>query len=179
MHSIGISLMYSGDFAAAAAAMDQWNQFYPGSHWSYVKHALTLALAGRCEEAAIPAKTAERLSQGNGSPLYEAWLAFGYQVCGRDDLYSVSKSRLDSFQDTDPDNIDVGLIFYRVLEEDVDGAIEKIQQSIDAKSSFTPFVQLFLLDHMPWPRADDLAADPRLRKLVRELDFPLSEWSVH
>jgi TolB-like protein/Tfp pilus assembly protein PilF len=179
MHAIGISLLYSGDFAGAAAAFEQWNQFYPGGLWSYVKYALALALDGQCDKAATPAATAERRLQGRGSPLIHTWLALGYQVCGRDDLYAVSKSRLDEYLIANPDSLDVGVLFYRVLEGDVDGAIGLVRGIIEAKTPATLFLQIFMLDHMQWPLSDTLSRDPRLRKLIKDLDFPPTKWVVN
>lgn len=168
----------SGDFAGAAAAFGQWNQFYPGSHWSYVKYALALALDGQCDEAAIPAETAERLLQEQGWPLIESWLAWGYLVCGRDDLYAVSRSRLEGYWADHPDSIDLGMIFYRMLEGDADGAFEIVRRTIEANSPLTAFTQLYMLDNLHWPVADRLAKHPRMQELVRGLEFPPTQWPV-
>jgi TolB-like protein/tetratricopeptide (TPR) repeat protein len=172
MHTIGIAALYSGDFARAATALEQWNRFYPGSHWSYVKVALALSLDGRCNEAAIPAATAERLAQGRGSPLYESWLAWGYLACGRDDLYAVSKSRLEAFRRANPDSIDPGIGFYFLLEGDVDGVVDLVRKTIETRSPITLFIQLFALDYLKWQVGDRLARDPRMLEMIRQLEFP-------
>lgn len=179
MHSIGIAFMYSGNFAEAANALGEWNRLYPGGQWSYVKHALALALDGQCDKAAIPAAAAERMLQGIGSPLIHSWLAWGYQVCDRDDLYAISKSRLAEFQEANPHSFDLGLIFYRILEGDVEGAINLTQMTIAARSPSTGFAQIFLLDHLKWPVGSALQQDPRMRELIQDLDFPRTKWSVN
>jgi len=178
MHAVGISLMYSGDFAAAASAFEEWNRFYPGSRWSYVKLALAQALDGRCEAAAEQAATAERLSQGRGSLMFEAWLAWGYQVCGQDDLYARSRTRMEAYRVADPDSIDPGLAFYRIMERDLDGLVKILEETVAVKSPVTMFLQLYLLDTVEGPLAGAISADPRMRELIRSLNFPPSEWSV-
>ena len=179
MHSAGISLLYSGDFAGAAAEFGQWNQLYSGSHWSYVKYALALALDKQCDEAAVPAATAERLTVGYESPFIDTWLAWGYHVCGRNDLFTNAMARIAEYADANPDSIDVALIFYRVLEGDVDGAVDLVRKVADARIPSAAFMQIFLLDHMGWPSARALRQDPRMQDAVREMHFPPTEWSVN
>ena len=178
MHSIGIAYFYSGEFASAAITFEQWNRFYPGQRWSYVKHALALALDGQCQAAAIPAETVERLSQGDGSPLFETWLAWGYQACGRDDLYAISKARLEKFLAANPGSIDSGAAFYHLLEGNADGVIDILQRIVAARDPATIFSQAYVLDHMQWPAPGRLARDPRMRSILRDLDFPATQWSV-
>ncbi len=178
MHALGIGFLYAGDFDAAAITFEDWSRFYPGSRWSYIKLALALALSGQCEVAAEPAATAERLLQGKGSPMEAAWLAWGYQVCGRDDLFARSIMRLEGFHEADPNSIDPGLIFYHLLEGDLEAAIEKIRKTIETRNPWTLFVQLYMLDHFEGPASQALKDDSRFRNLVKGLDFPATAWSV-
>jgi tetratricopeptide (TPR) repeat protein len=174
LHAIGISLLYSGDFAGAAVAFKEWNRFYPGSKWSFVKYALALALDGQCDAAAEPAATAERLVQGQGSALYTAWLAWGYQACGRDDLYAKSIKRLEKIfqKDRDP----TGLSFHQLLEGDLEGVVATMQKIAADHSPLTLYLQLYLLDTFNGPLKGQLVRDQRIRELIRSLNFPPNRW---
>lgn len=178
MHALGISLMYSGDYAEAVNAFTDWNRFYPGSRWSYVKRALALSLNGQCEEAVEPAATAEKLVQGRGSTLFNAWLAWGYQVCDQDEHYGRIKSKLESAWVDNPDSTETGLAFYRLMEGDLNAVIEMLGRTIDLKSPGTMYLQLYMLDTVGKSPAGTLSEDPRMKEMIRKLDFPPTRWSV-
>lgn len=178
MHAIGVASLYSGDVPSAVTAFEDWNRFYPGSRWSYVKVALALSLNGQCDAAAEYAQTAERMAQGQGSSLFETWLAWGYQVCGRDELYARIKQKLEPMWVADPDTIETGMAFYRLLEGDFESVIQIMQRTVELQSPNTLFLQIFLLDTLGGPISSVLAEDPRMQDLVRGLNFPPTRWSV-
>jgi hypothetical protein len=127
-----------------------------------------------CEAAAEPAATAERLVQGQGSALYNAWLAWGYQACGRQDLYGQSIERLEHILQSDPDV--TGLGFYQMLEGDREGLIATMQQIVANHSPLAIYLQLYLLDTLDGALQGRLATDPRVRELIRGLNFPPNKW---
>ncbi|MGD8358893.1 MAG: hypothetical protein PVG42_12640 [Lysobacterales bacterium] len=174
LHAVGISLLYKGDFAGAAEAFRDWNRFHPGSTWSFIKYALALSLNGQCEAAAEPAATAERLLQGRDSAFTRAWLAWGYQTCGREELYARSIDRIRELLQEDPDPTSLG--FYQMLEGDLDGLVETMQKIVADRSPVTLYLQLYLLDTFKGPLQGQVATDPRVRTLIRSLDFPPNEW---
>jgi TolB-like protein/tetratricopeptide (TPR) repeat protein len=174
LHAVGISLLYKGDFAGAATAFQDWNRFHPGSTWSFIKYGLALALDGRCEAAAQPAATAERLLQDRDSVFTRAWLAWGYQACGREELYAQSIERMEDLLQADPDP--TGLGFYQMLEGDLDGLVETMQKIVADRNPLTLYLQLYLLDVFKGPLQGQVATDPRVRTLIRGLDFPPNKW---
>lgn len=178
MHAAGISLMYAGDFAGAAEAFNEWSRFYPGSIWARVKFALSLSLNGECEESAEPAATAERLLQGGGSITIDAWLAWGYRVCGRDDLYLQAQKRMEEKWGSEPDSPNFGVVFFKLMEGEEDDAMGMLQHMFDIRSPLVMYLQLFLLDVFEGVFPDSWSSDPRLREMIRSLDFPKTPWLV-
>ncbi|MGD8930899.1 MAG: hypothetical protein PVI22_18200 [Lysobacterales bacterium] len=174
LHAVGISLLYKGDFAGAAAAFRDWNRFHPGSTWSFIKYALALALGGQCDAAAEPAATAERLLERRDSALARAWLAWGYQACKRAEPYARSIDRLQQILQETPEPTGVG--FYEMLEGDLDGLVETMQRIVADRSPLTIYMQLYLLDTFKGPLQGQVATDPRVRTLIRGLNFPPNEW---
>ena len=173
MHAVGITALYAGDFPAAVEAFGEWTRFYPGSRWAYVKHAVALALDGQCDASLQQAEAGERLSNRPPSTLMEAWLAWTHHACGRKDHYDKSKARLEAAKAED-----TALFFLYALEGDRDSMIQLLQKVIEMKSPLTLFVQALLLDYMGWPITDSLSSDPNYLELLRDLEFPPSQWSV-
>ena len=178
MHAIGISQMYAGNFAAAAAAFREWNRFYPGDRWSYVKSALALSLNGQCDEAAGYAETAEQMSRGQGSPMFEAWLAWGYRACGREDLYAQKAEKLEQILAADPETTDPAMGFYFLLEGDAESLVRMQQRVVASRNPMTLYAQLYMLDTLELTRSVGLSTNPEFRELVRSLNYPLTRWSV-
>jgi len=174
LHAIGISLFYKGDFAGAATAFQDWNTFHPGSTWSFIKYALALSLDGQCEAAAEPAATAERRLQGRAAAFARVWLAWGYQACGRKELYAQSMERVAELlqKESDPST----LSFYEMMDGDLDGLIGTMQQIVAARNPMTLYLQLYLLDTLKGPLHGQVATDPRARALIRGLSFPPNQW---
>ena len=103
----------------------------------------------------------------------EAWLAWTHHACGRKDRYDKSKARLEAANAED-----AALFFLYALEGDRDSMIQLLQKIIEMKSPLTLFVQALLLDYMGWPITDSLSSDPNYLELLRDLEFPPSQWSV-
>ena len=96
MHAVGITALIAGDFQAAVQAFGEWNQFYRGNRWSYVKHAVALAMDGQCHLSLQQAQAGERLSERPPSALMESWIAWTHHACKREDLYQTSKARIEA-----------------------------------------------------------------------------------
>jgi TolB-like protein/tetratricopeptide (TPR) repeat protein len=179
MHAVGITALMAGDFKAAAAAFGEWNQFHPGSRWSYVKHAVALAMDGQCELSEQQAEAADKLRERPPSALMESWIAWTHHACKREDQYQRSKERIEAAIAQKPQRLDPGYFYFYALEGDADSTLDFIQRAIDTKSSLTFFVQLPLLDHMGWPVTPKLASNQTYRDLLRDLNFPPTKWSVN
>jgi TolB-like protein/tetratricopeptide (TPR) repeat protein len=178
MHAVGITALFAGDFPNAVQAFGEWNQFYPGNRWSYVKHAVALALDGQCGASLQQAEAGERLSKRPPSTLMESWLAWAHQACGRKDYYEKSKARLEAAKAEDPDRLDPAFFYLYALEGDNDSMIDLLERVVVRKSPLTFFVQNPLLDYMGWPITDSLSRNPNYLELLRDLKFPPSSWSV-
>ena len=179
MHALGITALLEGDFPAAVQAFGEWNQFYPGNRWSYVKHSVALALDGQCDLSLQQAEAAEALSQRPPSTLMESWLAWTHHACKREGLYQRSKARIEAAIAKDPERLDPGYFYLYAIDGDSDSALDFIQRVIDTKSPLTFFVQLARLDYMGWPVTPKLANNDTYKHLLRDLDFPPTKWSVN
>ncbi len=179
MHAVGITALIAGDFQAAVQAFGEWNQFYRGNRWSYVKHAVALAMDGQCHLSLQQAQAGERLSERPPSALMESWIAWTHHACKREDLYQTSKARIEAAKAKDPERLDPAFFYLYVLEGDADSTLDFIQRVIDTKSPLTFFVQLALLDYMGWPVTPKLASNETYLELLRGLDFPPTKWSVN
>lgn len=172
MHAVGFAAMFSKDFAAAAKDFGEWNRFHPNSRWSYIKHALALSLDGQCDVALSQATKAENLLNGHPSPLMDSWLAWGYKVCGNSERYEQSVARIRAKLSEDPNLIDPGFAYMYAMEGDVDSLDDLLYRVVETKSSFTFFVQIFLLDYRGWDISGSMIKDPRYLALLDGLNFP-------
>ena len=179
MHAVGTTALMSGDFAAAADAFGEWSHLYPGSRWPYAKYSVALSLLGKCEEALGQATEVRRLTKGGMSLLMEAWQLWTFSNCGAEDLYAISKERLESAKRANPDYLGPAFAYLYACESDTESMIDLLRQVVDMKSPGTAFVQLYRLEYMGWPVAEALSEDPRYLDLLRGLNFPPTEWSVH
>lgn len=175
MHAVGLVNLVSGNYAAAADAFGEWNRFHPESQWSYVKHALALALSGRCDEARSQIDTVENLINGDPFVLLDSWIAWGLKVCGDADRYEVSKRRIEAAMARDPGHIDFGYIYLMGLEGDTEGIFAKLQQMVDANHPLLTYVQIFRIDQVGFEESEALQTDPRYLKLLRDMNFPPSD----
>lgn len=179
MHAVGVTALIAGDFNAAAEAFGEWNRFYPGYRWPYVKHSVALALNGQCDQSLRQAEAAENLSQRPPSTLMESWLAWTHHVCKREDLYKRSKQRIEAEIAKDPERLDPGYFYLYALDGDSDRALDVAQRVVATKSPLTFFLQVFMLDYMGWPVSEKLANNDTYKQLLRDLDFPPTKWSVN
>ena len=172
LHSVGIAALMAGDFPAAVTAFGDWNRFHPNSRWSYVKYALALALDGECELSLKQATTVEKLLGEPPSSLMDAWLAWGYHVCGAEQRYLVAKARIEAKLLADPDGIDPGVAYLYAIDGNVDGLVALVDRVVTTKNSFTPFMRLFLIDYLGWGISARMPTDPRYLAILEKLNFP-------
>jgi TolB-like protein len=172
LHSVGIAKMMAGDFPAAVTAFGDWNRFHPNSRWSYVKYALALALNGECELSLKQATTVEKLLGELPSSLMDAWLAWGYHVCGAEQRYLAAKARIEAKLLAEPDGIDPGVAYLYAIDGNVDGLVALVDRVVTTKNSFTPFMRLFLIDYLGWGVSDRMPTDPRYLAILEKLNFP-------
>lgn len=172
MHAVGIIELLSGNFEAAADALGEWNRFHPSSGWSYIKHAVALSLAGRCDESAEQIATVEQMTAAGRSILAESWFAWAHQACGRHELYVQSRDRILARHAQNPDQPDPGMLYLYLVGGESDKVIDLSREMADAHHPVTLFLQLMALDYMGWPVADEVGQDERFKELMRELDFP-------
>ena len=172
MHSLGIAMMMAGDFATAATVMGDWNQLYPNSRWSYVKHALMLSLDGQCELALAQARKIEDLLQQQPPTLMDSWIAWGYKNCDAEQDYARSKGRIEARLLLEPDILQPGYAYLYALEGDTDKLIAYIEQMVATRGPFVLFVKVFSVEHLGFAASDSLRNDPRYLAVLDQLDFP-------
>ena len=172
MHSLGIAMMMGGDFAAAAKVMGDWNQLYPNSRWSYVKHALMLSLDGQCELALAQARTVEDRLNQQPPTLMDSWIAWGYKNCGADADYARSKARIEARQLREPDILHPGYAYLYALEGDTDKLIAHVEQIAAARNPFVLYLKVFSVDYIGLATSDSLPKDPRYLAVLDQFDFP-------
>jgi TolB-like protein len=172
MHALGLADLVAGDFTTSARSFGEWNKFHPGSRWSYVKHSLALSLDGQCDKAFSQAQSAERLTDGQMSPLMNSWLAWGYKVCGNDEWYATSKQRIEAALEANPRRFDPGYAYLLALEGDTDALVELLREIIETRAPFALFAQLFTIDYLGFGISDTLPKDPRYLALLEQLNFP-------
>ena len=175
MHAMGISYMFAGQFTEAATAFGEWNRFYPQSRWSYTKHSVALALSGQCELAAGQAGRAMELTANQPSILMLSWLAWGYHVCGADELHVDARQRLQATADADPESLAPGLIYYFALEGRADLAVALFERWVDKRSPYTMFIPVLVPDYLGWPDTTAGEVGEAYLSLISELNFPPNE----
>lgn len=175
MHAVGLVHMISKEYAEAARTFGEWNRFHPSSRWSYVKHALALSMAGRCEEAAGQAEKVEAMNNGGASPLMESWLAWGYRICGDETSFNRSKERIEAVQKANPNPRDPGLAYLYAIEGNVDSLVDSFEQIEAEGSPFALFMKLFSKEMLGWGVSGKMAVNPRFQVLLARMDFPPEE----
>lgn len=172
MHALGLVEMMAGKFPEAARAFGDWNSFHPNSHWSYVKHALALALDGQCDASLVQASHIEEVSQGQVSPLMDSWLAWGYYVCDNQEWYQRSGSRIRAFDGANPGNLDPGPVYLMAIEGDAESLVDMMERVYDEGLPFVLFSQVFYLDYLGWGISGKLETHPRYLELLDKIAFP-------
>ncbi|MGI9200511.1 MAG: hypothetical protein ACR2QL_05605 [Woeseiaceae bacterium] len=175
MHAVGLVAMIDGDFPAAAEAMGEWNQVHPNSRWSYVKYALALALNGQCDESAATIERLDALLTRAPSTLMGSWIAWSHKVCDRENLYQFFIERMQTAMKEAPDDLDPGYAYMYALEGDEEGLLEFLNRIVDARSPFTAFVSIFVIDYLGWAVSDTMPANPEYKALRERLKFPVIE----
>lgn len=173
LHAVGLAAMFSGDFPAAVDAFGEWNRVHPNSRWSYVKYALALALNGQCEESLASITRFEAVSGGAPSTLINSWVAWGHKVCAREALYQIYKDRIEAARNDDPDALDPGYVYLLALEGDTEGLFELLTRIVEARSPFTAFISIFVVDNLGWAVSDTMPNHPGYRALRQRLNFPV------
>ena len=172
MHAVGMVEMFSGNYEKAAQALGEWNQFHPQSLWSYVKHAVALSLAGRCDESGEQLAIVEQQTGGRMSSLMSSWIGWAYELCGRKDDYQRMKENVLAVQQQRPGKIDPALIWFYMTEGDKEKAIELMQAIAEEKHPATLFMPVYSLDVMSTPEFGGVQDDPRYLQILADLDFP-------
>ena len=178
LHALGFSNMLAGNFADAAEAFGEWNRFHPQSNWSYVKHAVALARNNQCDEALLQIAQAEQRTGGNASPLMQSWMAWVYHLCDEPTLFARSRHRIE--QDLAEDGIgDAGaLVWLGLIENNVEEVIESLEEQFRTRSVIVPFFHLYSLKSLDLSGVIALRDDPHYIKMITQLNFPSSDWSV-
>ena len=169
MHAVGVVELFSGQFEAAAAAFGDWNRFHPQSRWSYVKHAIALALSDRCPESADQLEKVEQLAGGTMSLLMHSWVGWSHKVCGREDLFREKASQLERAKDQNPDKVFPELVWYYVYQDQPDLAIDVMREMVDTRHPASLFLQVYGLDIMGGRMFLD---NPEFSQLIADLEFP-------
>ena len=172
MHAVGVVELFAGNFEKAAIALGEWNRFHPQSRWSYVKHAVALSLAGRCDESGKQLAIVEQQTGGQMSSLMSSWVGWSHEICGREDLYLRMKENIVAVQQQRPDKIDPAWIWFYMTEGEVEKAIDLMQTIAKEKHPATVFMQVYMLDIMRTPRFGGVQNNPRYLQLIADLNFP-------
>jgi TolB-like protein len=178
MHAVGIAAMFDGDYREAVQAFGEWNRFYPGSRWSYTKHAVALALNGECGKALAQAERSDGMGGRPPSPLMEAWHAWVYRLCDREDLFQRSKDRIEAVEQTGSPRTDAALFYLYLLEGRDAELVDLILRMIDTESPLTLAMQMPVIGLPGWSASEAVSQDPRYRDAIRRLDFPDNRWTV-
>lgn len=171
MHAVGMVELFSGNYEKAARALGDWNRFHPQSRWSYVKHAVALSLAGRCDESGKQLATVEQQTGGEMSSLMSSWVGWSHDICGREDLYLKMKENIVSAQRQRPDKIDPALIWFYMTEGKVEKAVDLMQAIVEEKHPATVFMQVYMLDVMRTPGFGGVQNNQRYQQLIADMNF--------
>ena len=172
MHAVGIVELFAGNFEAAVEAFGEWNRFHPESRWSYVKNAVALSHAGRCDDSARQIAVVEQLTGGKMYNLMNAWVGWAHKICGRAAEYEEKRGRIMASQEAHPEHIDPIVINLYVLDGEFDKAIDLAWDVFESNSPVRMFLQVYFLDYIWSPELAEVRQDPRLMALMQELDFP-------
>lgn len=108
----------------------------------------------------------------------EAWNAWVYRLCDREDLFERSQQRIDAVRAQHPPGIGSALFYMYIFEGQTDALVGLVGELIETHDPLTLFVQMGMLGLPGWATADTLREDPRYRELIRGLNYPPNPWSV-
>jgi hypothetical protein len=133
---------------------------------------VALSLNGQCDEARIRAGRVLELTRNQPSILMLSWLAWGYHVCGTEDLYSAAKERLQGLVDDNPDSLNPGLAYYYAIEGNTAQLVKLFQAVADKKTPFTMFTQVFVPEYLGWSVNLESEEGKAYLALIDRLNYP-------
>lgn len=178
LHAVGLSYLIAGDYGASAKAFGEWNRFHPQSAWSYVKYAVALSLNGQCDIAMERLAAVRQMTNDEASMLREAWMALAYRLCDEAALFTRSEKRLEADLAADGVGDPTALVWLRLMQGDIQSAVDIIQQAIQSRSDLVPFIQLVSLDIWQIEGFKEIGRDARYVEMVEALNFPAMESRV-
>ena len=107
--------------------------------------------------------------------LREAWMALSYHLCNEQTLYARSAKRLEADLAADGVGDPTALIWLRLMQGDIQSAVDIIHQAIQSRSDLVPFVQLVSLDVWQSEGFKELGRDPHYIEMVNALNFPAAD----
>jgi TolB-like protein/lipoprotein NlpI len=171
LHALGFSSLAAGNFEQAARAFGDWNRFHPASRWSYVKHAVALALAGECTASFDQAQRLEQINAGRSDSLMESWLAWSYRVCGNDEWYSRSAARIRESSRASSNPAELGMFYLHALEGNTDELLGLLVSIAEERAPLTVWIGFFESDHLGWGTSGKLSGHPRFKALLEQLQL--------
>ena len=138
-----------------------------------MKYGHAHALNGQSDESLPSINTQDNILVGARSTLMESWIAWCHMVCGREDLYHISRDRIQAEWDDEPDALYPGFVYLLALEGDTEGLLEFLTRIVEARSPFTAFISIFAVDFLGWPVSDTMPTHPGYRALRQSLNFPV------
>ena len=175
LHAVGLAYLIAGQYEESARAFGEWNRFHPQSTWSYVKYALALSLNNQCDVALERLAVAERMTNGEGSMLLQSWMLLSYHLCGEETLRARTIERMELDLVEDGVGNPPALVWLRLVQGDIDGIVEILQQAVKSRSIIVPFLQLYGHDSFGIDSFTELAADERYIEMVKQMNFPDAE----
>lgn len=175
MHAVGIVELFSGNFAEAAVAFGEWNRFHPESRWSWLKHALALALDGQCEQSQRQVDGFKERYGSELSTLMFSWVVWARKACGDPDWRADAQRYIDRELAAAPVQLNAGLAYLLALVGDTDTLIELCWQAYEQNNPLTLNVGIFRLQGMGWDIEDSVARDPRFVALMERIDHPVRD----
>lgn len=172
LHAVGITKFWGGDFEGAAEAFEDWARIHPDHTWSHVKHGLALAFSGKCDEALAVAETAEELSRGWGSAFMQAWLAWLYHLCDREELFNRAVNRIQRGIEDNRIEDPVAVVFVYSAIGDESKTLDWMEKMVDQRSSTAAFLQIFKQPYLRSVVPATLQKNPRYLELLRRMNFP-------
>jgi hypothetical protein len=104
------------------------------------------------------------MTNDEASMLREAWMALAYRLCDEAALFARSEKRLEADLAADGVGDPTALVWLRLMQGDIQSAVDIIQQAIQSRSDLVPFIQLVSL--------------ARYVEMVEALNFPAMESRV-
>jgi len=178
LHAVGITYLMAGEFSKSADALGEWNRFHPQSRWSYVKHALALALSGECDEAGKQIDRVRALMDRSPSLLMDSWIAWAHKRCGHDERYASIKSRFEAASANVGNSTDPAFLYYYLLEKDYQNVLRLVETVIETRAPVAMFLQIILPEYLGWQDGWPASAVDDLRVQLDRLDFPPNDINV-